>query len=246
VSDDVKTSRNSDLDGVQGADEQRTEEYKDSTSKEQSEYATKQSAKSAAGVDGSAGKQGSAVRDSGNTNLEEAILFAKRYLEDLLSFFGLNTDVRATSEDEEVIELKIPSTHLNGFLIGSRGDNVRAIQYIISSALKAKGFSHTRINVDVADYKKNRADRLAQQAEEWFKQVRDSGEPKSLPPMNPADRRTVHKAANDYGLDTHSEGEGRDRHIVIRPAGEPAGNDSEKPAEKPEESEDTAEADIDD
>lgn len=153
-----------------------------------------------------------------NNNLEEAILFAKKYLEDLLSFFGLNTDVHATSEDEEVIELSVPSTHMNGFLIGSHGDTVRALQYTISSALKAKGFAHTRVNVDVADYKKHRAERLASQAEVWFKEVRDSNQPKSLPPMSPADRRTVHKAATDYGLDTTSEGEGRERHIVIRPA----------------------------
>jgi hypothetical protein len=34
--------------------------------------------------------------------------------------------------------------------------------------------------------------------------------------MNAADRRTVHKAAEDYGLSTESVGEGRDRHIVIK------------------------------
>ena len=54
-----------------------------------------------------------------NSNIEEAIQYAKKYIEDLLSFFGLNTDVYATTEDEEVIELHVPSTHLNGFLIGN-------------------------------------------------------------------------------------------------------------------------------
>jgi predicted RNA-binding protein Jag len=39
-----------------------------------------------------------------------------------------------------------------------------------------------------------------------------------LPPMNAADRRVVHKAATDYGLETESVGEGRDRHIVLKPA----------------------------
>lgn len=34
-----------------------------------------------------------------NESMEEAILYAKKYLEDLLSFFGLNTDVYATTED---------------------------------------------------------------------------------------------------------------------------------------------------
>src|ERR1700712_2169315 len=151
-----------------------------------------------------------------NDNIEEAIVYAKKYIEDLLSFFGLNTDVYSTTEDHEVIELDIPSTHLNGFLIGQRGDTLRAVQYIISTALKNQNFSHTRVNVDVAGYKKQHAERIAKDAESWFERVKTTGEPKDLPPMSPADRRTIHKAAEDYGLSTESVGEGRDRHIVIK------------------------------
>ncbi len=153
-----------------------------------------------------------------NENMEEAILYAKKYLEDLLSFFGLNIDVYATTEDNEVIELNVPSTHLNGFLIGHNGDTMRALQYTISNALKSQNYAHTRVNVDIADYKRHRAERLAAQAEDWFREVRDSGKSKDLAPMNAADRRIVHKAAEDYGLISDSVGEGRDRHIVLKPA----------------------------
>ena len=152
------------------------------------------------------------------TGKEESIQYAKKYLEDILSFFGLNTDIYATTEDGEVIELQVPSTHLNGFLIGQHGDTVRALQFMVSNALKNNGYEVTRVNVDVADYKKQRSDRLAQQAEEWIKQVQDSGEPMHLQPMNPADRRTVHKVASDAGLVTESEGEFSERHIVLKPA----------------------------
>src|SRR3989337_2608213 len=106
-------------------------------------------------------------------DIEEAILYAKKYLEDLLAFFGLNIDVYATTEDHEVIELNVPSTHLSGFLIGQRGDTMRALQYMISAALKNQNFAYARVNVDIADYKKNRAERLLNRAEEWFKEVRD-------------------------------------------------------------------------
>jgi len=150
--------------------------------------------------------------------MEASIQFAKKYLEDLLSFFGLNTDVHASSEDDEVIELNIPSTHLNGFLIGQRGETVRAIQFLVSNALKSQGHEHTRVNVDVAEYKKQRADRLAVTATEWVKQVQESGKPYEVRPMNAADRRVVHKVAADAGLVSESVGEGRDRHIVLKPA----------------------------
>jgi spoIIIJ-associated protein len=162
--------------------------------------------------------QAVSVETETNDSIDEAIMYAKKYLEDLLSFFGLNTDVYATTEDQEVIELNVPSTHLNGFLIGQRGDTMRALQYLISTALKNHNFSHTRVNVDVADYKRHKAERLETQAEDWFKEVKDSGQPKHLAPMNAADRRVVHKAASEFGLQTASEGFGRDRHIVLKPA----------------------------
>jgi len=149
--------------------------------------------------------------------VEEAIVYAKKYLEDVLSFFGLNTEVHATSEDD-VIELEVPSTHLNGFLIGQHGDTMRALQFLVSNALKNQGYEYTRVNVDVAEYKKQRADRLRAKAEEWAQSVRDSGQEMELRPMAAVDRRVVHKLAQELGLVSESVGEGRDRHIVLKPA----------------------------
>ncbi|HET6925089.1 MAG TPA: R3H domain-containing nucleic acid-binding protein [Candidatus Saccharimonadales bacterium] len=148
--------------------------------------------------------------------LEAAILYAKKFLEDLLSFFGVNMDVYAT-RDDEVIQLSVPSTQLNGFLIGQHGETMRSLQYLVSTALKNNGHEYTRVNVDIADYKRQRADRLAHTAEDWIKQVKDSGEPLELKPMNAADRRIVHKVASDNGLMTESVGEGRERHVVLKP-----------------------------
>lgn len=148
---------------------------------------------------------------------EESITYAKKYLEDVLSFFGLNIDVYATSEDGEVIELSVPSTHMNGFLIGNRGDTMRSLQYLTSMALKNGEYELTRVNVDIADYKKQRAHRLEEKAQIWLEEVKSSGKERHLPPMNSADRRTIHKLAGEHGLPTESEGEGRDRHIVLKP-----------------------------
>jgi spoIIIJ-associated protein len=149
--------------------------------------------------------------------MEDSIRYAKKYLEDLLSFFGLNTDVYATSEDD-VIELEVPSTHLNGFLIGQKGENMRSMQFLVSNALKNQGFEFTRVNVDVAEYKKQRAQRLAERAEEWMKKVKETGEPMELQPMNAADRRTIHKLAQEWGLISESVGDGMDRRIILKPA----------------------------
>ncbi len=150
--------------------------------------------------------------------LEESIQFAKKFLEDVLSFFGLNTDIYATANEDDIIELHVPSTHLNGFLIGQRGETMRALQLMASTALRNNGHAYTRVHVDIADYKKQRAERITVRAEEWMKKVKDSNEPMELRPMNAADRRVVHKLATEFGLTTESVGEGRDRRVVLKPA----------------------------
>jgi spoIIIJ-associated protein len=50
----------------------------------------------------------------------------------------------------------------------------------------------------------------------WVEKVKTSGEQFELRPMNPADRRIVHKVAGEHGLETESVGFGRDRHIIIK------------------------------
>ncbi len=145
---------------------------------------------------------------------DESVRFATKYLEDLLSFFGINVAVDSTMDDE-VIQLSVPSTSLNSLLIGRNADNLRALQYIVSQALAAKNAEITRVNVDVADYKRQRADRIAEKAEGWIRKVRETGESMRLD-LSPADRRVVHKLAEDYSdISTHSEGEGRERQLVI-------------------------------
>ena len=147
-------------------------------------------------------------------NRDESIRFATKYLEDLLSFFGINVAVWSTVEDD-VIQLSVPSTSLNSLLIGRNADNLRALQYIVSQSLVSREAELTRVNVDVADYKRQRAGRIEQKAENWIKKVRETGEPMTIE-LNAADRRVVHKLAQDYSdIETHSEGEGRARHLII-------------------------------
>ncbi len=147
-------------------------------------------------------------------NRDESIRFATKYVEDLLSFFGVNVAVDSTCEDE-VIQLAVPSTSINSLLIGREAQNLKALQTLVMRTLEAKEAEVTRVSVDVADYKRAREERIAEKAEEWIQKVRRSGEPMTLE-LNAADRRTVHRVAGDYSdIETHSEGEGRARHLII-------------------------------
>ena len=147
-------------------------------------------------------------------NQQESIEFAKKYLADLLSFFSVNITVEASAE-EDVIELSVPSTELNSLLIGKNAETLRSMQLLLSTTLRSKNAELTRVNIDIADYKKQRADKVAKQAREWIDQVLKTGD-SHVEMLNAADRRIVHHVASEYSnIQTFSEGEGRDRRIVI-------------------------------
>jgi spoIIIJ-associated protein len=145
---------------------------------------------------------------------EESIRFAKKYLEDLLSFFSANLTVSSTCE-EDVIELSVPSSELNSLLIGRNAETLRSLQYIVSTVLRNQNAALTRVNIDIADYKKQRAERVAKQALEWIEEVRRTGN-SYVVDLNAADRRIVHHVASDFSdIRTFSEGEGRERRLTI-------------------------------
>jgi len=147
-------------------------------------------------------------------NQNESRDFAKKYLEDIISFFGGNLEVEAKIEDD-IIELNVSSSQLNSILIGRNAENLRSLQYVISTTLRNKDAALSRVNVDIADYKKQRAEKVATQAREWIDAVRRTGD-SYVADLNAADRRIVHRVADEYDdVQTFSEGEGRDRRLII-------------------------------
>jgi spoIIIJ-associated protein len=150
-------------------------------------------------------------------NKIESTEFAQKYLADLLSFFGVNVEV-TTKADDDVIELDVPSTELNSLLIGRDAETLRSLQYIVSTVLRNKDAALWRVNIDIADYKKQRAERVAKEARVWIEEVRRTGS-SHVAHLNPADRRIVHQVATEYSdIMTFSEGEGNERSITIAQA----------------------------
>jgi spoIIIJ-associated protein len=106
-------------------------------------------------------------------------------------------------------------------LIGKRGKTIDAIQYVVGAAVATAGGPEApRVAVDAAGYRDRRESRLVDLAERSAAQVRRSGRMVSLEPMSSAERKIVHlhlKGAE--GIETHSEGDEPNRHVVITPAG---------------------------
>lgn len=145
---------------------------------------------------------------------QQSLDSAKKYLEDILSFFGENIAVEAVQNDD-YIELTVPSSALNSILIGRSAETLRSLQYLVTTMLRNNGATLVKVNLDIADYKKQRAEQITDKARGWIEKVRETGE-SYVAHLNAADRRVVHRLADEYDdIQTFSEGEGRDRSIVI-------------------------------
>lgn len=107
-----------------------------------------------------------------------------------------------------------------GRLIGARGESLDSLQLLINQIMSRKvgeeGFK--RVILDVSDWRKAKMEDLEKRTKEWGLQVLETGTPMELEPQAPWQRRIVHTVIGEMkGLSSESEGEGRDRHIVIKP-----------------------------
>lgn len=107
-----------------------------------------------------------------------------------------------------------------GRLIGARGESLDALQLLVNQMVARKvgetGFK--RVVIDVEGWRKQKEEELIKSAQSWGKQVLESGKPLELEPQSSWQRRVVHMSISEMpGLESESMGEGRDRHIVIKP-----------------------------
>ena len=146
---------------------------------------------------------------------DELTVLAQKKLEDILTFFGVNTPVEA-ERDGDTLNLSV-ETDESGRLIGRRGENLAAIQHLLNMVIKRETDERVYVHVDVAGYKKARGERAVARAIEIAEKVANDGEEAVLPPMTAAERRLVHMELREVeGIETESRGEGKFRRLVIR------------------------------
>ena len=152
--------------------------------------------------------------------LEEQGEVGRAFVADLLSEFGMEGTVETRLLDEDTVEIAALGEDL-GILVGPRGSTLAALQDLTRAVVQRQCPSRTdRILVDVAGYRERRSAALKRFSVQIAEEVLASGQEKALEPMSPADRKAVHDAINEMaGVETRSEGEDPNRHIVIAPAG---------------------------
>ena len=102
-------------------------------------------------------------------------------------------------------------------LIGFRGRNLGAIQLILALMVKNQLGEWVKILLDINNYRTEQKERLTAMATGLAQKVLATGSPVVMANMSAYERRLCHMAIADMeGISSESEGEGEDRHIVIR------------------------------
>ncbi len=136
--------------------------------------------------------------------------------EELLGKLGITAGVEVT-KDEDVYKITL-ETEESGLLIGYHGETLSSLQVILGQLVFKRLGTWIRVVVEVGDYRAKREEQLRAMAESYAQQAVSSGTPVYLPYLPPIERRIVHMAlADNPQVVSESEGEGRQRRVVVKP-----------------------------
>lgn len=133
----------------------------------------------------------------------------------LLDRMGIRASVSVRQSGDPVI-LDVSGREL-GPLIGWRGENLRALQTVVNMLLGRQA-GDRRVIVDVERYRQRREHTVREIAYRAARQVKATGDPITLDPMQPFERRAIHIALeDDPDVTTVSVGEEPNRRLVVEP-----------------------------
>ena len=155
------------------------------------------------------------IQDKVNITDEDEIRIAREFVVELLKNADVEAEVDVVLEDN-LIKVKISGDDAS-CLIGRRGDTLDAIQFLTGLALnKFNKDSHTRVFVDIENYRSKREESLKRYCYKAAREVAKTRRTKKLDFMNPYERRIIHSALqNDGFVITDSEGTDPYRRVVI-------------------------------
>jgi spoIIIJ-associated protein len=154
--------------------------------------------------------------DEGVDALEQEGDIAADYLEELLDIADLDGDIDLDVEGDRA-SVSIVGGALEQ-LVGRDGEVLEALQELTRLAVYRETGERSRLMLDIGGFRADKRARLEKLAAETVAEVKDSGEPVSLRPMTPFERKVVHDAVAAAGLRSESEGEEPRRHVVVLPA----------------------------
>jgi spoIIIJ-associated protein len=161
-------------------------------------------------------KEKSAATEAGDDLMvaEELQADVKTDLVKILELMNYPSDVSVTS-DKENVTAQIKGQHVNE-IIEQNGKLLDSLQYLLRKIIGKKYSEKAIISLDAGDFRAARTEELKQLGLELAAEVKKSGKTRSIPSLNPSERRVVHVALqDDKDVRSRSVGEGLFKKVLI-------------------------------
>lgn len=149
-------------------------------------------------------------------DLEHEGEVAADYLEELLDITDLDGDIDMDVEGQRAM-VSLVGGDLE-HLVGGDGQVLDALQELTRLAVLRETGQRSRLMLDIAGWRAAKRTALTERGTQVCQQVKDTGEPVTLEPMSPFERKIVHDAVGAAGCRSESEGEEPNRCVVVQPA----------------------------
>ena len=149
------------------------------------------------------------------TKLDEN--FVAEQVRQIIEHLGVSATAEVSKENHTFfVDI---SSEDSSLLIGKYGANLDSLQFILAVRLKTlTGEEDFEIFVDVDGWRRQKEEKLKNLALSIAQEVSESGKPEPLFNLKPSERRVIHTIlAGHSKVTTVSEGEGEDRHLIIKP-----------------------------
>lgn len=151
---------------------------------------------------------------------------AEDYLNGIFEKLGIEAVINSSYDDEKVNINFDCDEETVGYIIGRRGDNLDALQYLTSLAVNKGQENYVRVTLDIEGYREKREETLIHLAKTKAAIVAKTHRSVTLEPMNPNERRIIHSALQEFkNIYTYSVGDDPNRRIVIAPKKREYGSD---------------------
>lgn len=139
-------------------------------------------------------------------------------IEEFFTRAGIEVGIEVGSHPEIATQYINIATPEGRLLVGSRGENLTAIEHILKRILEKETGERPRFFLDINGHRMRRIEELKEGAKQIAKKVRLYRKELVLKPMSPFERRVVHMALAEYpDITTESIGEDERRRVVIKP-----------------------------
>ena len=133
----------------------------------------------------------------------------------ILELMGCPSEISMEQDQNNKVHAKITGEFV-GLLAGTEGQTLDGLQYVLRKIITRKFSQKVFFSLDAGGFRENRMVELQERALRLAQEVKETGKTRTIPAINPAERRMVHMALqDDTGIRSRSVGEGLFKKVLI-------------------------------